>query len=77
MAMGRRAKQRQPQAEFWIVQRELPRTTGHPFYERLNQLLVERGFDEFVEGQCERFYAEMMGRPSLTPRRYLRLPLIG
>ena len=51
MAMGRRAKQRQPQSDFWIAHTELPRTVGHPFYERLNQLLAERGFDEFVEGQ--------------------------
>jgi transposase len=50
---------------------------GHPFYERLNQLLKERGFDQFVERQCERFYAETMGRSSLTPGRYFRLLLIG
>lgn len=77
MAMGRRAKQRQPQSDFWIAHSELPRTAGHPFYERLNQLLEERGFDGFVEEQCERFYAETMGRPSLTPGRYFRLLLIG
>jgi len=76
MAMGRRAKQRQ-QTEFWIAHTELPQTVRHPFYERLNQLLEERGFDEFVEPQCERFYAETMGRPSLTPGRYFRLLLIG
>lgn len=77
MAMGRRAKQRQQQADFWIAHTELPRTVGHPFYERLNQLLEEHGFDEFVEGQCEHFYAESMGRPSLVPGRYFRLLLIG
>jgi transposase len=77
MAMGRRAQQRRQQAKFWIAQTELPRTTGHPFYERLNQVLAERGFDEFVERQCERFYAETMGRPSLTPGRYFRLLLVG
>lgn len=75
--MGRRGKQRQQQADFWIAHTELPRTAGHPFYERLNQLLAERNFDEFVEGQCEGFYAETMGRPSLTPGRYFRLLLIG
>jgi transposase len=76
MAMGRRAKQRR-QPEFWVAHHELPRTVAHPFYQQLNQVLEERGFDEFVEGQCERFYAEEMGRPSLTPGRYFRLLLIG
>jgi transposase len=76
MAMGRRAKQ-QRQEPFWIARTELPRTVAHPFYEQLNKLLDERGFDEFVERQCARFYAERMGRPSLTPGRYFRLLLIG
>jgi transposase len=75
--MGRRAKQRRQQPEFWVAHHELPRTVAHPFYQRLNQGLGERGFDEFVEGQCERFYAEEMGRPSLTPGRYFRLLLLG
>jgi len=77
MAMGKRARQRREQTQFWIAHTELPRTVGHPFYERLNQLLEERKFDEFVENQCEHFYAEMMGRPSLTPGRYFRVLLIG
>jgi len=50
---------------------------GHPFYEQLNRLLEERGFDEYVEQQCARFYAAKMGRPSLAPGRYFRLLLIG
>jgi len=61
MAMGRRAKQQRRQAKFWIAQTELPRTAGHPFYERLNQVLGERGFDEFVERQCERVRASRAG----------------
>ncbi len=77
MAMGKRIKERREQTEFWVAHTELPRTAGHPFYERLNQLLAERGFDEFVEGECARFYAETMGRPLLTPGRYFRLLLIG
>src|SRR2546427_11605923 len=77
MAMGRRARQRQQQEQFWVARSELPRAVSHPFYQRLNQVLEERGFDAFVEGQCERFYAEAMGRPSLTPGRYFRLLLIG
>src|ERR1700720_660368 len=77
MAMGRRAKQRKQQEPFWVAHSELPRTVAHPFYQRLNQVLEERGFDGFVEEQCERFYAEVMGRPSLVPGRYFRLLLIG
>jgi transposase len=76
MAMGRRAKQRR-QERLWIAHTELPQTVAHPFYEQLNRLLEERGFDEFVEQQCCRFYAERMGRPSLVPGRYFRLLLIG
>jgi transposase len=43
----------------------------------LNQVLEERGFDEFVEGRCAPFYAERMGRPSLAPGRYFRILMIG
>jgi len=74
--MGRKEKQRR-QEELWIAHTDLPRTVGHPFYEQLNRLLEERGFDEYVEQQCARFYAAKMGRPSLAPGRYFRLLLIG
>jgi transposase len=74
--MGRKEQQRR-QEELWIAHTELPRTVGHPFYEQLNRLLEEHGFDEYVEQQCARFYAEKMGRPSLAPGRYFRLLLIG
>ena len=56
---------------------DLARSPGHPFYERLNRLLTEHGFDAFVEQQCRSFYAERMGRPSLPPGMYFRLLLIG
>jgi len=74
--MGRKEQQRR-QEELWIAHTELPRTVGHPFYEQLNRLLEESGFDEYVEQQGARFYAEKMGRPSLAPGRYFRLLLIG
>jgi len=76
MAMGRRKKQ-QRQERMWIAQSELPKTVAHPFYARLNRVLEERGFDDFVEQCCAPFYAEQMGRPSLAPGRYFRLLLIG
>ena len=66
MAMGTR-KQGERQEELWIAKADLPRSAGHPFYERWNGLLEEAGFDGFVEERCRRFYAEKKGRPSLSP----------
>jgi transposase len=76
MAMGRTTSQ-QRQDPLWIPHTNLPHTVAHPFYEQLNRVLEERGFDDFVEQCCARFYAERMGRPSLPPGRYFRLLLIG
>ena len=76
MAMGRR-KDRARTPGLWIATNELPATGGHPFYQRLNQVLDTHGFDAFVELQCASFYATKMGRPSLTPGTYFRLLLIG
>jgi transposase len=76
MAMGRR-KDRARTPGLWIASNELPPTGGHPFYQRLNQVLDAHAFDEFVEAQCAPFYAETVGRPSLTPGTYFRLLLIG
>ena len=40
-------------------------------------MLDEHRFDEFVEQTCRSFYAETLGRPSLTPGMYFRLLLVG
>ena len=63
--------------ELWIPTCNLARPAGHPFYQRLNQLLAEHDFDRFVEGQCRGFYAAIMGRPGLAPGIYFRLLLLG
>src|SRR5256884_5252473 len=76
MAMGTR-KDREEQEELWVPHTALPKGASHPFYQRLNQLLEESHFDEFVEGRCQRFYAKKCGRPSLVPGVYFRLLLIG
>jgi transposase len=75
MAMGQRTHEEQ--TGMWVAVSELPRPVSHPFYEKLNRLLAEHGFDEFVEAQCRSFYAEKMGRPSLAPGQYFRLLLLG
>src|SRR2546423_12001928 len=76
MAMGTR-KQREKQEDIWIAHAELATAPGHPFYQRLNELLEAEGFDQFVEQRCAKFYAEKYGRPSLTPGIYFRSLLIG
>ena len=76
MAMGRRTDQARTPG-LWIATNDLPATGGHPFYQRLNQVLDAHGFDQFVEAQCASFYAATIGRPSLTPGTYFRLLLIG
>ncbi len=75
MAMGRRRAGRQ--AELFIPTVELAPGPGHPFYERLNMVLDENGFDRYVEGLCERFYSAPKGRPSLPPGVYFRCLLTG
>src|SRR5207245_929121 len=76
MAMGTR-KQREKQEEIWIAHAELASAPGHPFYQRLNELLEAERFDKFVEQRCAQFYAAKYGRPSLTPGIYFRSLLIG
>jgi len=76
MAMGTR-RQRERQEDLWVAHTELASAPGHPFYQRLNELLEAECFDEFVESRCAKFYAARYGRPSLTPGIYFRSLLIG
>ena len=52
---------------------------GHPFYQKLNELLAEAGFDRWIEGRCRRYYAaeEKRGQPSIPPGVYFRMLLVG
>ena len=74
--MGKKPAARQP-SPMWVTTADLPTSAGHPFFERLNRVLEEAGFDAFVEGLCAVFYASRLGRPSLRPGRYFRLLFIG
>jgi transposase len=69
MAMGRRRK-RARQEGLWTPTAALP--VGAK-----NQILDEKKFDEYVEGICERFYADEVGRPGLAPGIYFRLLMVG
>lgn len=74
MALGRQPEERQQ--EFWIATGDLPKSASHPFYQRLEQLLVKGDFDGHVEALCEPYYAEG-GRPSIPPGRYFRMLFVG
>jgi transposase len=76
MAMGRR-KKRVRQERLWTPTAALPVGASHPFYQRLNQILDEKKFDEYVETICEDFYAGEVGRPGLSPGIYFRLLMVG
>jgi transposase len=74
--MGRREDQKK-QEPLWIAHTELASAPGHPFYQKLNELLDAERFDPFVEGLSAKFYAKRFGRPSLLPGIYFRSLLIG
>ena len=74
MALGRQGER---QADLMIGWAELPRAPGHVFYDRLQAVLLEAGFDRFTEGECAPYYASRRGRPSLPPGRYFRMHLVG
>jgi transposase len=74
MALGRRNGERQ--AEFWVATQQLPISPGHVFYEKLNGLLAEGKFDEWIEELCEPYYARF-GRPGIPPGVYFRMLMVG
>jgi transposase len=75
MAMGRRQQQRQ--ADLWIATTDLPQSAGHVFYDKLNGLLAEAGFDQVVETLCQPYYADGLGRESIPPGTYFRMLFVG
>ena len=75
MAMGRRNVEQQ--GELWIPTTRMPRSPGHVFYAKLNELLAEAGFDRWVEDLCRPYYADKMGRPGIPPGVYFRMLLVG
>ena len=75
MALGRRKKERQQ--DFWIATEDLPRSEGHIFYRKLNELLREADFDSVVESLCKEHYHDSMGRPGIPPGTYFRMLLVG
>ena len=74
MAMGR---QKDGQGDLMVSWSEMPRSPGHVFYDRLQSVLIEGGFDAFAEASCRPYYAARMGAPSVPPGRYFQMHLVG
>jgi len=74
MALGKRKPEQQG---LWVTTTELPKSPGHPFYQKLNELLAEAKFDKWIEERCQPYYAATLGRPSIPPGVYFRMILVG
>ena len=73
MALGKRKAK---QAEMFVATAQLQSGPGHVFYTKLNAVLREAGFDEFVEKLCAPYYKEG-GRPGIPPGVYFRMVFVG
>ena len=75
MAMGTIGRGQDDLVVTWA---EMPRSPGHAFYDRLQSVLLEAGFDAFVEQVCKPYYAAADGRSvaaagAVFPHAYDRL----
>jgi transposase len=75
MALGKRKTEQQQ--ELFIPAEQLPRSPGHVFYRKLNELLAEAGFDSWLEDLCAPYYADGRGREGIPPGTYFRMLLVG
>ena len=74
MALGKRKDEQQ---EMWVATTDLPKSPGHVFYRKLNQVLAEAEFDRTVENLCQPYYHDHLGRPGIPPGVYFRMLLVG
>lgn len=74
MALGRQGA---VQDALLIGWHEVPSAPGHVFYDRLNTVLEQAGFDGKAEDLCAAHYAVGVGRPSIPPGRYFRMLFVG
>ena len=74
MALGRQGDR---QGDLVVTWKEMPRSPGHVFYDRLQGVLIDAGFDAFAETTCKPYYAAKMGAPSIPPGRYFQMHLVG
>jgi transposase len=73
MALGKRSSK---QPDLFVASAQIAKGPAHPFYSKLNEVLQEAGFDDFVERLCADYYRKG-GRPGIPPGVYFRMVLIG
>jgi transposase len=61
----------------WVSTQDLVKSSGHPFYQKLNEILKQHDFDPHAESKCAKFYAEKVGRPGIPPGVYFRMLMVG
>src|SRR5512143_1477968 len=74
IALGRQGDR---QGDLVVTWKEMPRSPGHVFYDRLQGVLIDAGFDAFEETTCKPYYAAKMGAPSIPPGRCFRMHMVG
>ena len=75
MAIGRRKSERQ--RDFWVSEEDLPKSSGHAFYRKLDELLGEAEFDQHVESLCEEYYHDKHRPTRHSPGTYFRMLMVG
>jgi len=75
--MSMKSRSQEHQEKLWVAHDAVATSPGHPFYEKLEGVLREEGFDVFTESECAPYYADKKGRPSIPPGVYFRMLLIG
>ena len=76
MSMGRKSDQVTTE-DLFINYADVPKGPSHPFFARLDRILRKHDFDCCCEEVCDRYYAKLMGRPSIPPGVYFRMLMIG
>lgn len=74
MSMKRRGA---TQESLWVPHSAVQEGPGHRFYEKLDEILIDHGFDRHVEDICKPYYADKVGRGSIPPSVYFRMLLVG
>ena len=69
----------EPQPQFWIEARRLPKATASTFYRKLDATLESIGFTVGVREICRPAYADAAkgGRPGIDPAVYFKMLMIG